>query len=143
MHEMVNTFLVEMGAPVASTYEFNRIDLDKDGLRDALVLLKSPYGYWCGMHGCALLVLQAENDNFQLVNAVQPIRTPLYISSQETNGWKDLVVRVSGRWDTAKDVALKFNGTQYPADPSTLPPDFEIAAAGPMTRAFYTHDYTP
>lgn len=136
MREAVQSFLIHTKAPVSSRYEFQRVDLDADGLRDALVLLKTPYGYWCGMHGCALLVFKAGDDKFTLVNAVQPIREPLYISDRKTNGWKDLIVRVSGRWDRAKNVALKFNGYQYPNDPSNLPSDLRFAYYD-NARVFY------
>lgn len=118
----VEGFLKETGAPVASGYDFNRIDLDSDGRRDALVLFKTPYGYWCDMHGCTMLVMKAGNDEFDLVNAIQPVREPLYISNMQSNGWKHLVARVSGRWDDgAKDVAMAYDGRQYPNNPAALP----------------------
>lgn len=119
----VENFLAETGAPAASGYVFNRIDLDSDGRRDALVLFKTPYGYWCDMHGCTMLVMKASNDAFALVNAIQPVREPLYISEMRSNGWKNLIARVSGRWDNkAKDVAMLYDGKKYPSNPSTLPP---------------------
>ena len=124
----VSDFLKSTSAPAASSYEFSRIDLDDDGRRDALVLFKTPYGYWCGMHGCTLLVMKAHNDRFTLVNGIQPIREPVYISEDRTNGWKDMVVRVSGRWKEAKDVALRFDGRAYPGNPSDLPPYLRFAA---------------
>ena len=74
------------------------------------------------MHGCTMLVLKAGDDRFTLVNAIQPVREPLYISDSESNGWRNLVVRVSGRWDSAKDVAMRYNGQVYPENPDVLPP---------------------
>ena len=134
--DAVALFLKETGSPAYSSYDIRRIDLDADGRRDALVLLKSPYGYWCGAHGCAMLVLKASNDSFTLVNAIQPIREPLYIGQAQTNGWKDLIVRVSGRWDKAKDVAMKFDGSTYPSNPSNLPPTIRMASSDDI-RFFY------
>lgn len=122
MRAAVADFLVASGAPQASDYNFSRYDLDNDGRRDALVLFKSPYGYWCDMHGCTMLVLKASDAGFNLVNAIQPVRGPLYISENTgSNGWKDLVLHVSGRWDKAKDVAMAYNGSQYPSNPASLP----------------------
>lgn len=114
--------LAEMKAPLYSGYEFRRIDLNKDGRRDALVLFKTPYGYWCGTHGCTMLVMEAHNDHFTLVNSIQPVRAPVYSTDSETNGWKDIIIRVSGRWDDAKDVAAKFDGKAYPIDPADIEP---------------------
>jgi hypothetical protein len=74
---------------------------------------KNPYGYWCDTHGCTMLVMRAGNDKFELVNAIQPVRAPLYVSNTESNGWKDIIVRVTGRWDESKDVAMTYNGAQY------------------------------
>lgn len=121
LKQAVRDFLGSTEAPGASSYEFSRIDLNSDGRRDALVLFKTPYGYWCGTHGCTMLVFRAHNDHFTLLNAIQPFREPLYISDQTSNGWKDLVVRISGRWDKAKNVTLRFDGKQYPSNPSKLP----------------------
>jgi hypothetical protein len=117
----VRQFLENSEGPVASTYEYARIDLNDDKRRDALVLFKTPFGYWCGTHGCTMLVLRAHNDHFSLVNAIQPVREPVYISPQKSRGWNNIVLRVSGRWDEAKDVAMRYNGRQYPEDPSRQP----------------------
>lgn len=136
MRGSVNAFLQESGAPVSSMYEYSRIDLDRDGRRDALVLFKNPYGYWCDTHGCTMLVLRAGNDKFELVNAIQPIRAPLYVSDSESNGWKDIIVRVTGRWDQSKDVAMTFNGAQY-ADNPALEPALMRLASNTGQRVFY------
>ena len=101
LRKNVKAFLVANKAPAASRYKVVRFDLDEDGRRDALVLFETPFGYWCGTHGCTMLVMKAHNDRFSMVNSIQPVREPLYISEIESNGWKDIVVRVSGRWNKA------------------------------------------
>ncbi len=136
MRVAVNDFLAETGAPVSSMYEYKRVDLDKDGRRDALVLFKNPYGFWCDQHGCTMLVMKAGDDKFTLVNAIQPVRAPLYVSETGTNGWKSLIIRVTGRWDESKDVAMMFDGTQYPDNPAALPAYMRFAS-NPETRVFY------
>lgn len=118
----IQQFVQSTDAPAATGFDYVRYDLNDDGRRDALVYLKSPYGYWCGTHGCALLIFRAHDEHFTLINAVQPVRTPVHISVLKTKGWKNLVVRVSGRADKAKDVAMQFDGQRYPTDPSKLPP---------------------
>lgn len=135
MRDEINTFLSDMNAPKSSIYEFHRIDMDADGRRDALVLFNAPYGYWCGQYGCTMLIMRAYNDSFEIVNSIQPIRPPLYVSKQETNGWKDIITRVSGRTDKAKDVSIQYNGSKYPTDPASLPPD-STANIKKKTRVF-------
>lgn len=113
-------FLKKNNAPASSTYSFVRFDLNGDKRRDALVMIKTPYGFWCGQHGCVMLVMKAHNNGFTLVNSVQPVRDPVYISRAKTNNWNNIIVRVSGRWKKAKDVALRFDGRQYPKNPGKL-----------------------
>ena len=129
LQQSVLATLKEMGAPLHSNYDYRRLDLNNDGRRDALVLFKTPYGFWCDTHGCTMLVMEAHNDHFTLLNSIQPVRPPIYRTDNETNGWKDIIIRVSGRWDKAKNVAAKYNGQQYPLDPSDIEPaaGYEIA----------------
>ena len=134
----IQQFVQNTSAPAATGFDYVRYDLNDDGRRDALVYLKSPYGYWCGTHGCALLIFRAHDEHFSLINAVQPIRTPVHISTLKTKGWKNLVVRVSGRADKAKDVAMQFDGRQYPTDPSKLPP-FPKKNYNGYTRVFMSN----
>ena len=55
-----------------------------------------------------MLVMKAHNNGFTLVNSIQPVREPIYISRTKNNGWNNIIVRVSGRWEKAKDVAFRF-----------------------------------
>lgn len=121
-HQAVRNFLGTSEAPLASSYDIARIDLNDDGRREALVLFKTPYGYWCGKDGCTLLIFEASNTDFTLRSSIQPIREPLYISDDTQNGWHTLVVRISGRNEEAKNVALAFDGESYPNTPTHLPP---------------------
>lgn len=121
MESAITRFLQSSDSPAFAKYQFYRYDLDGDGRRDAIVLLQNPYKYWCNIHGCTLIVLKASDNDFRLVSKTQPIRAPFYISPSKTNGWHDLVVRVSGRWNQTKNVAMKFDGRQYPYSPESLP----------------------
>ena len=136
--QSVTAFLKETGAPAFSSYQIARHDLNGDRRREALVLFNNPYGYWCDMHGCTMLVFEAHDDSFTLVNAIQPVREPLHISSTENAGWSDLIVHLSGRWDETRDVALQFDGTKYPGNPTALPP-YTRLAMNDAVRIF--HDY--
>jgi hypothetical protein len=69
-----------------------------------------------------MVVLKAANDHFTPVAAIGPVRGPLLVSNSRTDGWRDLIVRISGREDMeSKDVALKFDGRTYPSQPEWQP----------------------
>lgn len=109
-------------APENSRYEFTRVDLNGDGRREGIVMMKAPHQYWCGVNGCSMAIFKAENDGFELLSEVAPVRGPLLVSDSTTGGWKDIIVRVSGRMDArSKNVALQFDGSGYPSQPAFQP----------------------
>ena len=119
----IRDYLVAAKGPASTQYDFTRVDLDGDGRRDALVMMKGPHHYWCGMDGCSLVVFKAANDHFALVSEIFPVRGPLYVSNRiSEEGWKNLIIRVSGQsYAKAKDVALEFDGQTYPRNPFFQP----------------------
>ena len=123
----VNDYLSARGAPLYSAYEYTRTDLDGDGRRDAIVLFTTPYHSWCNKDGCEAAIFKAQDDHFNLVGKMNPVRGPLMVSNTKTNGWKDIIIRVSGRAYAPKNVAMRFNGTSYPQRPE-MQPAMQIAA---------------
>lgn len=117
----VDAYIKSTRGPAASSYDVRRIDLNGDRRREAIVLFKSPYGHWCETHGCTLLVLKANDHKFSPLSTISPVREPVYIAKNKSYGWHDLIVRMSGRSDKAKNVALRFNGSTYPPNPTNLP----------------------
>lgn len=118
----IQDYVASLGAPADSRYEFTRIDLDHDGRRDGIVIMKSPHQYWCGMEGCKMVVFKAANDSFSLVSEIAPVRGPLVVSASETNGWRDLLLRISGRsYEPPRNVILRYDGHAYPAVPDYGP----------------------
>ena len=75
-----------------------------------------------------MLVLKADDESFSLASTVQDVREPIFISDDQTNGWNNIVVRVSGRWTETKDVALQYDGASYPLNPSELPSFLQLAS---------------
>jgi len=105
----------------ADPHKTARIDLNGDGIQDALVLLENPT-YYCGTGGCTMLVFKGTKSGFEFVSSSSLIRSPVLVSDTKTHGWRDLLVEVSGGGATPKKVALKFTGSKYPLNPSTQPP---------------------
>ena len=109
LNAAMQDYLKQIKAPLSSRYDFTRIDLDDDGRRDALVMLKGPHHYWCNMDGCNMLVMKAGNDYFNIASAIFPVRGPLYVTDHVSEGWRDMVIRVSGQsYARAKNVANIF-----------------------------------
>lgn len=111
-----------IGAPAATRYQIARIDLNHDGFREGIIFIDGPYGYWCGAHGCTMKIFHAHPGTFTYLNTIKPVRSPIYVSTLETNGWSNLIVRVSGRAQSAKNVMLKYNGRNYPENPEQAAP---------------------
>ncbi len=109
MHE----YLQYHNAPLFSQYDFTKKDLNEDGILDGLVYMKTPYGRWCDHSGCTLLILKGHTQGFSIVGDIRPIRPPFNITNQETNGWKNIKVQVSGNTEKAHSRILFFNGEQY------------------------------
>ncbi len=105
----------------ANPHQTALIDLNGDGRQDALVLLENPM-YFCGTGGCTMLVFKGTQSGFEFVSRSTLIRGPVLVSDTKTHGWRDLIVEVSGGGIAAKQVALKYTGSEYPLNPSTLPP---------------------
>jgi hypothetical protein len=120
--DAVNEYIKAEKAPENTRYEFTRIDLDNDGRREGIVMMKTPHQYWCNFDGCKMVVFKAHNDQFELISEISPVRGPLVVSNHKTNGWNDLIVSVSGRMNASiKEVALKYDGSSYPLQPAFQP----------------------
>lgn len=131
LNAAIEDYLKAIKAPLFTRYDFTRVDLDNDGRRDALVMMKGPHHYWCDANGCTMAIFAAANDHFTFTSEIFPVRGPLYVSENMTQGWRDIIVRVSGQsYAKAKDVALQFDGTRYPRNPFFQPamPDYTRTA---------------
>ncbi len=132
----IRDYLVATGGPLFTRYDFTRVDLDNDGRREGLVMMKGPHHYWCDANGCSLLVFRAADDHFTVASEIFPVRGPLYVGDTMSKGWHDLIVRVSGQsYAPAKNVALQFDGTQYPRNPF-FEPETQISLANHGARLF-------
>lgn len=117
----LDAYLVKEGAnPKETKYQIAEIDLNGDKKKDALVLFQD--SYWCGTGGCSMLVFSRKNKDFKLVSAISLVRDPVIVSETKTKNWRDIIVHVSGGGGESKNVALKFNGSSYPTNPSLIKP---------------------
>jgi hypothetical protein len=130
LQEAIADYTRQQGAPPNASIQFfaDTTDLNDDGVLDAVVILST--SYWCGTGGCSMLILQGQPDNtFRLVSVSSLVRPPLTVSETRTNGWRDLILTVSGGGMPGKAVALRFDGQRYPLNPSVQP---ELPANTPV-----------
>lgn len=111
--ESMREYLAYKKAPSYSQYDFMKKDLNNDGLQDAIIYFKTPYGQWCDVHGCTLLILRGHPDGFSVLGEIQSIRPPFHISKSKTSGWQDIGVYVSGKSESAHMALLSYDGKQY------------------------------
>lgn len=113
-------FLDNHGAnPQETQYLVEYVDLNGDGLDEALVLLSGDY--WCGTGGCNMAVFEGTPEGHTLVSNLSLVNAPVWVSSDRSSGWNDLIVKISGGGIETKHVALRFNGFRYPVNPSLEP----------------------
>lgn len=118
----ISEWLKQEGGSVNSRYEFTRVDLNRDGRREGLVLMQSPHQEWCMEYGCTMFIFQAHEEGFSFLSEISPIRGPMTVAESGTNGWRDIIAYVSGRDSAeARNVALTFDGQSYPQQPAFLP----------------------
>jgi len=89
---------------------FFEYDLNDDGNKEIFVGLIGPY--FCGSGGCTTYLL----DNQGNVITKFSVSRDIVIDNKKTNGFKDLFIYSGGKFRI-----VKFDGKEYPSNPSTLP----------------------
>lgn len=104
------------GQPGDLTYESASVDLNADGVDEEIIFLEGPY--WCGSGGCNALVLQTNGMGYDLVGQFSVTNVPIGLLATVSHGWRDLFVHVGGGGMPAGVVAMRFDGTAYPSNPT-------------------------
>jgi hypothetical protein len=113
----IKDYIARQKGPANSRYEYSLTDLNGDGRREGLVLFTLPYSYWCGWGGCSLAVFAANSDSFALMSEMTHVRGPIVVAKRTTNGWRDIVLRVSGTNLPDRTVHMTFGSNGYPSNP--------------------------
>lgn len=111
----VQAFVKSRGSTELPKFKHALTDLNGDSHKEAVVFLSD--SNWCGSGGCTMLVLQGQAKGFKLVSSSTVTDTPVRVSSEKSHGWKHLLVYSKGKGD----VLMRFDGKQYPANPSLQP----------------------
>lgn len=126
---LVNSYLTEGDLrtiePVERRFQFEAIDLNKDGKSEYIIFLSTRY--FCGTGGCNFLILDS---NFKLITDVSVTNPPIYVDTNSTSGWKNLILGSDGSYHK-----MIYNKTlkTYPTNPSVEP---KIDLRNPASEPF-------
>lgn len=95
---------------VSRRFLYDQVDLNGDGKLEILVGLTG--SYFCGSGGCTVYLLTNQGD---VITRFTVVDYPVYVDTQATNGWSDLVMYSGGAYRRAT-----YNGQTYPYNPSIL-----------------------
>lgn len=108
-----------------SRYETARADLNGDGRPEVFVYVTQ--ADYCGSGGCTLFILSPRGRTYRIVMHASATRPPIRLLRTSGNGWRDVGVLVAGGGiEHAYTARLRFNGRNYPGNP-TVPPAVPLA----------------
>lgn len=110
----LSTAVAHYAEQASPDYAHAFVDLDKDGVDDAVVWLQGMD--WCGSGGCTMLVLRGGDDGYAVVSRSTVTREPIRVSDAMSHGWHDLIVHSDG-----VEKLMQFDGKAYPSNPSMQP----------------------
>jgi hypothetical protein len=100
-------------------YEIARTDLNADGKEDVVALMNGKSGYR-GSGGATMFVLKGAEGGFESLGSIAVVNEPIYARKSVKNGFRELLVTVSGGGATPGLAALSFDGKKYPASPGDV-----------------------
>lgn len=100
-------------------YFYNKIDLNDDKKDEVFVMLVGPYT--CGTGGCSAVLFEDTKEGYKPISEFTLVNNPVIISENKTNGWKDIIMYVSGGGTKKHYAILKYNNGKYPSNPSVEP----------------------
>jgi len=97
----------------ASEFAVTFVDLNDDGVKEAIVYLSS--NGWCGTGGCTMLILTPEGASFRVVSKIPAVRLPIWVLTSKSNGWHNIgVVGRKNGTEPMYESILSFDGKSYP-----------------------------
>jgi hypothetical protein len=102
------------------TYQHELVDLNADGLQDAIVLISDPD--YCGSGGCTMVVFQGTAQGFKYISRSTITNPPILVLSELRHGWHTLAVSVRGGGAGPNQTLMRFDGKKYPSNPSVQTP---------------------
>lgn len=109
--------------PSAYHFKYALVDLNGDGIKDAVVYLT---GEWCGSGGCTMRIMKGTQSGFSYLCGTLRVFPPVQLLASKSHGWKSIVVGLR----SGGSGILKFNGQRYPlSPPDHRAPNSELSGA--------------
>lgn len=104
----------------AVRYFYTFDDLNQDGMDEAIAYLVGPYT--CGTGGCTVLIFDVNgSEDYTLNSRITVARNPIVVTENQTDGWRDLVIPVSGGGAPSGYHMIQWTGSSYASNPSVAP----------------------
>ena len=100
-------------------YRSGEADLDGDGAAEIFFYVGGRA--YCGSGGCNLYVLRETDEGFETVARTTITRLPVGVLDSQHNGMRDIVVSAGGGGMAPGYRVLRFDGQEYPSNPSVAP----------------------
>lgn len=115
---LIKEFDLEQGLD-NTRYYYNKVDLNDDGISEIFAFVVG--SFVCGTGGCSAVIFKHENGEYKLLSRFSLVRNPIIISNKKTNGYRDIIMKVSGGGIESFFAELKYDGKTYPSNPSVQP----------------------
>lgn len=81
---------------------------------------------WCGATGgCTLFILTKSDNDWRILSRMTLVHLPVRVLPHMSQGWHDLAISYSGQLPDGRPALvtsrMRFNGVQYPSNPSVPP----------------------
>lgn len=121
--------------PASYKFDYGLVDLNGDGILDAIVLFKGPED--CGSGGCLLEIFRGTEQGFEFVSGSTISREPIQFLKEKRSHWRSFTVLVAGGGAKVCNALMRFNGKKYPLNPSTAPcaTPAQLQSAVPVTMS--------
>jgi hypothetical protein len=118
--------------PQSYDFTFGLVDIDGDGIPDAIVSLRGPHN--CGSGGCKLEIFRGTRQGFKFISGSTISREPVQILAEKRFGWHSFTVSVSGGGAKPCNAVMRLDGQKYLINPSLAPcaTPAELLAAMPV-----------
>ena len=102
------------------TYKRTDADLNGDGRKESFIYITDPN--YCGSGGCTLVILSRAKRGYRVVMHSTVTKLPIRLLTTSSHGWRDIGVTVQGGGIIhSYEARLRYNGRQYPSNPTVSP----------------------
>ena len=90
----------------AVSYSYSKVDLNGDGIPEALVYIYGPLA--CGSGGCHARIATLRNGKYKIIGDSSLMHAPIIVTNRRSRGWKNLIF--CSRYGYFR---VSWNGTYY------------------------------